>query len=180
MSKLGVVPQQLPAGEIYTALEKGTIDGVEWVGPYDDEKLGFYKVAPFYYYPGWWEGGANLSYYVNAEEYAKLPESYKAAIAAASMEAQIEVQSKYDASNPAAMAKLLGEGAKLQKFSDEIMSAAFKATQEACAEEAAKNPNFKKIFDSWLAFRHNEMQWFGLAERAYAEFAESHPWKPGA
>ena len=180
MSKLGVVPQQLPAGEIYTALEKGTIDGVEWVGPYDDEKLGFYKVAPFYYYPGWWEGGANLSYYVNAEEYAKLPESYKAAIAAASMEAQIEVQSKYDASNPAAMAKLLGEGAKLQKFSDEIMSAAFKATQEARAEEAAKNPNFKKIFDSWLAFRHNEMQWFGLAERAYAEFAESHPWKPGA
>src|SRR5205807_9379774 len=58
MAKLGVVPQQLAAGDIYPALEKGTIDAAEWVGPYDDEKLGFVKIAKYYYYPGWWEGGA--------------------------------------------------------------------------------------------------------------------------
>lgn len=180
MSKLGVVPQQIPGGEIYTALEKGTIDGVEWVGPYDDEKLGFYKVAPNYYYPGWWEGGANLSFYVNAEEYAKLPESYKAAIAAASMEANTSMLAKYDAVNPGALAKLIGNGVKLQKFPEDILGAAFKATQEACAEEATKNAKFKKVFDSWLAFRHNEMQWFSLAEGAYADFVQKNPWKPGA
>ena len=59
LSKLGVVPQQIAGGDIYPALEKGTIDAAEWVGPYDDEKLGFQKVAQYYYYPGWWEGGAD-------------------------------------------------------------------------------------------------------------------------
>ena len=57
IERMGGVPQNIPGGEIYTSLEKGTIDAAEWVGPYDDQKLGFAKVAPFYYYPGWWEGG---------------------------------------------------------------------------------------------------------------------------
>lgn len=178
LSKLGVVPQQIPGGEIYTALEKGTIDGAEWVGPYDDEKLGFYKVAPNYYYPGWWEGGANLSFYINAEEYAKLPDAYKIIVETASLEAHTDMQAKYDAKNPTALASLLGNGAKLHKFPDDVMMAAFKATQEVFAEEAAKNANFKKVFDSWITFRHNQMQWFGLAEKSYADFTTANPWKP--
>ncbi|TDR32844.1 TRAP transporter substrate-binding protein [Hydromonas duriensis] len=180
MAKMGVVPQQIPGGEIYTALEKGTIDGAEWVGPYDDEKLGFYKVAPNYYYPGWWEGGASLSFYVNQEEYAKLSDNYKAIIAAASMEAHTDMQAKYDAKNPGALANLINNGAKLQAFPKEVMEAAFKATKEVFAEEAASNANFKKILDNWLAFRHNEAQWFGLAEKSYSEFMTTNPWKPGA
>ena len=180
MSKMGVVPQQIPGGEIYTALEKGTIDGAEWVGPYDDEKLGFYKVAPNYYYPGWWEGGANLSFYVNEEEYAKLPDNYKAIIETASMYAHTDMQAKYDAKNPGALASLIGSGAKLQAFPKEVMDAAFAATKEVFAEESAKNPNFKKVFDSWIAFRHNEAQWFGLAEKSYTDYMTTNPWKPGA
>ena len=76
LQKVGVVPQQLAGGDIYPALEKGTIDAAEWVGPYDDEKLGFYKVAKYYYYPGWWEGTAQLSAYVNLNHWNKLPKHY--------------------------------------------------------------------------------------------------------
>lgn len=178
MTKLGSVPQQIPGGEIYTALEKGTIDGAEWVGPYDDEKLGFNKVAPYYYYPGWWEGGASLSFYINDEEYAKLSDTYKAIIATATLEAHTDMQAKYDAKNPAALASLINNGAKLQAFPKEIMDAAFKATQEVFAEESAANPNFKKVFDSWITFRHNETQWFGLAEKSYLDYISVNPWKP--
>lgn len=178
MAKLGVVPQQIPGGEIYTALEKGTIDGAEWVGPYDDEKLGFNKVAPHYYYPGWWEGGASLSFYVNEEEYAKLSDVNKAIIATATMEAHTDMQAKYDARNPAALASLIGAGAKLHPFPKDVMDAAFQATKEVFAEEAAKNPGFKKVFDNWIAFRHNQTQWFGLAEKSYDDFTTANPWKP--
>ena len=83
MAKLGVVPQQIAGGDIYPALEKGTIDAAEWVGPYDDQKLGFNKVAPYYYYPGWWEGSAALSLYCGVKAYDALPPIYKEAIAAA-------------------------------------------------------------------------------------------------
>ena len=90
MARLGVVPQQIAAGDIYPALEKGTIDAAEWVGPYDDEKLGFYKVAPNYYVPGWWEAGAALSFYVNIKEWEKLPKEYQAAIEAAQLRSHVD------------------------------------------------------------------------------------------
>ena len=87
VSKVGMVPQQIAGGEIYPALEKGTIDAAEWVGPYDDEKLGFYKVAKFYYYPGWWEGGTMLHIHVNKEKWEALPKNYKAICKAAAAQA---------------------------------------------------------------------------------------------
>ena len=78
LAKLGVVPQQIAGGDIYPALEKGTIDAAEWVGPYDDEKLGFYKVAKYYYYPGWWEGGTANHLLINLAKWNELPKAYKA------------------------------------------------------------------------------------------------------
>src|ERR1700736_5656998 len=78
VQKLGCVPQQLAGGDIYPALEKGTIDAAEWVGPYDDEKLGFNKIAPHYYYPGWWEGGPMLLAMVNLDKWNALPKNYQA------------------------------------------------------------------------------------------------------
>src|SRR5882724_11973876 len=84
LAKLGVVPQQISGGDIYAALEKGTIDAAEWVGPYDDEKLGFQKIAPFYYYPGWWEGGAMLHHMVNLDKWDALPPAYKSIVKSAS------------------------------------------------------------------------------------------------
>jgi TRAP-type mannitol/chloroaromatic compound transport system substrate-binding protein len=101
VEKLGVVPQNLPGGEIYQALEKGTLDAAEWVGPYDDQKLGFNKVAPFYYYPGWWEGGPEVDFFINNKALDALPAEYKAIVEAAASHAHIDMQAKYDARNPA-------------------------------------------------------------------------------
>ena len=116
MERLGVVPQQIPGGDIYPALEKGTIDAAEWVGPYDDEKLGFYKVAPYYYYPGWWEGGAAIHFFINKTKWAELPKTYQAILSSAAALANVDMQAKYDARNPAALKRLVQAGAQLRPF----------------------------------------------------------------
>ena len=152
MQKLGVVPQQLAGGDIYPALEKGTIDAAEWVGPYDDEKLGFNKVAPHYYYPGWWEGGPMLLGIVNLDKWNSLPKNYQSVIEQAGHAANSWMMSKYDQLNPPSMKKLLAGGTKLHAFSPPIMQASLKATKELYAETAATNPNFKKVleFAEWF------------------------------
>lgn len=173
MSRLGAVPQQIPGGDIYPSLEKGTIDAAEWIGPYDDEKLGFVKVAPHYYFPGWWEGGPNVSFFVNQGEWDKLPKSYQAAFTAAAAEANIDMMAKYDAKNPPALSRLVRDGAKLHPFPRDVMEAAFKTANELYEEEAGKNSQFKKLYDSWKTFRSAEYQWFRVAEATYANFVYS-------
>src|SRR5450830_2053675 len=120
LGKLGVVPQQLAGGDVYPALEKGTIDGAEWVGPYDDEKLGFYKVAKYYYYPGWWEGGTALHFYINTDKWAALPKAYQSLLTTAAGYTNMDVQAKYDARNPLALKRLVAAGTQLRPFSTEI------------------------------------------------------------
>ncbi len=170
IQKLGMVPQQIAGGDVYPALEKGTIDAAEWVGPYDDEKLGFYKVAPFYYAPGWWEPGPQLSFYIGLKEWEKLPKSYQAAVEAATFEAHVTMQAEYDARNPAALARLLKNGVKLRTFSDEIMEASYKAAVEVMDEEAKKNPKFKKIYDPWKRFRQDQNTWNSVCEDPMQNF----------
>lgn len=177
MQKMGVVPQQIAGGDIYPALEKGTIDAVEWVGPYDDEKLGFYKVAPYYYYPGWWEGGPNVSLLVNIAEWEKLPKAYQAILEQAAAAANISMTAKYDVQNPAATKRLISAGAQLRPFSKEIMEASYKAAFELYDETAAKNPKFKKIFEPWKAFLADEQLWWRVAEFNYDYFVLSHQQK---
>src|SRR5829696_8387168 len=167
MAKLGVVPQQIAGGDIYPALEKGTVDAAEWVGPYDDEKLGFNKVAPFYYYPGWWEGGLTLTFYFNKAKWEELPKNYKSIAQAAAMAANTDMLAKYDARNPATLRRLVGAGAQLRPFSPEIMDTSFKATNELYDEISAKNPDFKKGLDAIRAFRNEEYLWFQVAEFTY-------------
>ena len=116
LSRLGVVPQQLAAGDIYPALEKGTIDAAEWVGPYDDEKLGFVKVAQNYYYPGWWEGCGQGHNLINIAKWNELPKAYQSVIEVASGDAWAWVVGKYDYANPAALKKLISQGAVLRPF----------------------------------------------------------------
>ena len=173
IQKLGGVPQQIGGGDIYPALEKGTIDAAEWVGPYDDEKLGFAKVAKYYYYPGWWEGNAQLWTYVNLQKWAELPAQYKAAYEAASAEANTWMMAKYDADNPAALRRLIAGGTELRPFSRELMQAAYKASFEVYDEIAAKNPRFKKVYESWKAFREEEYLWFRVAENTFENFVYS-------
>jgi TRAP-type mannitol/chloroaromatic compound transport system substrate-binding protein len=170
LTKLGVVPQQIAGGDIYPALEKGTIDAAEWVGPYDDEKLGFNKVAPYYYTPGWWEGGPMLHNFVNLDKWNALPPAYKSLIQTASSMANEWMMAKYDAGNPAALKRLLAAGAKLQPFSPAIMDACMKAAYQVYAEVSAKNPDFKKIWEHMLAFRNDQYLWWRVAEYTYDDF----------
>ena len=139
MARIGAVPQNIPGGEIYQSLEKGTIDAAEWVGPYDDEKLGFNKVAPFYAYPGFWEGGPQLDFYVNSKAYEGLSADYKAILEAATAYAHVEMQARYDARNPAALKRLVAGGTKLFRFPKDAMEAGFKEATALYAEIAAKN-----------------------------------------
>ncbi|HEY2863833.1 MAG TPA: TRAP transporter substrate-binding protein [Casimicrobiaceae bacterium] len=170
LAKLGVVPQQIAGGDIYPALEKGTIDAAEWVGPYDDEKLGFYKVAKNYYYPGWWEGSTEVDSYVNLKAWEALPKDYQAIFEAACYEANMDMTAKYDSLNPAALKRLIGNGVKLQPFSNEILAACYKATTETYDEIAAKNAKFKKIYEPWKAFRAEQVSWFAVTENRFDNF----------
>jgi TRAP-type mannitol/chloroaromatic compound transport system substrate-binding protein len=170
ISKLGVVPQQIAGGEIYQALEKGTIDATEWVGPYDDEKLGFYKVAKYYYYPGWWEGGAMLHFFINTDQWNQLPKAYQSIVKTAAAAANVDMQAHYDAVNPAALRKLVAGGAELRPFSPEIMEACFKAANEVYADIGSKNADFKTVYDSMKAFRGEEYLWFQVADGTYDDF----------
>ncbi len=170
ISKLGVVPQQIAGGDIYPALEKGTIDATEWVGPYDDEKLGFQKVAPYYYYPGFWEGGAMLHLFFNKAKWAELPAPYKAVATAAAEAANVDMLSKYDYVNPPAIRSLVAKGTQLRPFSQEILNAAFDAAQSTYADLSASNPKFKKIHDSVMAFRKDAYLWLQIAEYTYDAF----------
>jgi TRAP-type mannitol/chloroaromatic compound transport system substrate-binding protein len=174
MQKLGAVPQQIAGGDIYPALEKGTIDGAEWVGPYDDEKLGFYKVAPHYYYPGWWEGGPMLLSFINLDKWNALPQHYQSVLEQAGQTANSWMMAKYDQSNPLALRKLLAGGTKLHAFPPAVMEACLKAARELHAETAAANPNFKKVLDSLTAFSNNSYQWFQVAEIGFDNFMARH------
>jgi TRAP-type mannitol/chloroaromatic compound transport system substrate-binding protein len=170
LQKLGGVPQQIAAGDIYPALEKGTIDAAEWVGPYDDEKLGFYKVAPHYYAPGWWEGGSMLFAMVNLDKWNALPKHYQRILETAGHYANTWCMAKYDANNPQALRRLLANGAKLHVFSQQIMDASYKATMELHSEVAASNADFKKVNESMMAFTKNAYQWFQVAEYSYDNY----------
>src|SRR6184192_633364 len=170
LQKLGLIPQQIPGGDIYPALEKGTIDATEWVGPYDDEKLGFYKVAKYYYFPGWWEGGTALHFFINSDKWDALPKAYKSLLTVACGYANMDVQARYDARNPQALKRLVANGALLRPFSQAIMEACLKASNEVNAETSASNPDFKKIYDSQTEFRNDGNLWWQVAEYSYESF----------
>jgi TRAP-type mannitol/chloroaromatic compound transport system substrate-binding protein len=171
--RIGVVPQNIPGGEIYQALEKGTIDAAEWVGPYDDLKLGFNKVAPHYYYPGWWEGGPQLSLYVNQKAYDGLSSEYKAIVESAAAYAHTDMQAKYDGRNAASLKQLVASGTKLHRFPKDVMDAAFKSAMEVYAELSASNANWKKIYDDYSAFRKDANTWFRFSEAAFDDFMQA-------
>ena len=170
MQKLGVVPQNMPAGDVYQALEKGTLDATEFVGPYDDEKLGFNKVAPFYYYPGWWEGGAELEFFINAKAYAALPAEFQAIVDAATTVAARDMTAKYDAFNPIALKRLVAAKTQLKAFPKEIMDAGYKASMEVFAEHEAKSPEFKTIHQDMRAFQRDQLLWARYSELRFDNY----------
>ena len=170
MTKLGAVPQSIPGGEIYQALEKGTIDAAEWVGPYDDQKLGFNKVAPYYYYPGWWEGGPEVDFFVNQKALAALSPENRAIVEAAASHAHTDMLAKYDARNPGALKQLVAAKTKVLPFSQGILDASFKASMEVFAENDAKSPEWKKIYADLRSFQRDAVLWFRFAESGFDTF----------
>jgi TRAP-type mannitol/chloroaromatic compound transport system substrate-binding protein len=173
LERLGGVPQNIPGGEIYQSLEKGTIDAAEWVGPYDDQKLGFNKVAPFYYYPGWWEGGPQIDVFINQKAYDTLSAEYKAIVESAAAYAHTDMQAKYDAKNPAALKQLVAGGSKLFRFPKDVLDAAFKESMALYSDLSGKNPNWKKVYDDYAAFRRDQNLWFRFAESGFDDFMQS-------
>ena len=170
LAKVGVVPQQLAGGDIYPSLEKGTIDAAEWVGPYDDEKLGFNKVAKFYYYPGFWEGGPTVHSFTNLEKWNSLPKTYQSILANAAQATNSWMAARYDMQNPAALKRLVAGGTQLRPFTNEVLDACLKATNELWAEISAKNPDFKKSIDAMQAYRSDEYLWWQVAEYTFDSF----------
>ncbi|WP_026480497.1 TRAP transporter substrate-binding protein [Ahrensia sp. 13_GOM-1096m] len=170
MEKIGVVPQGLPGGDIYPALEKGTIDAAEFVGPYDDQKLGFNKVAPYYYYPGWWEGGVTLLNMINLDAWNSLTPAYQAIVKSASALANSVMMARYDILNPTALKELAAGGTQLRPYSQDIMEACFDAATETYAEISAENADFKEIHDSYMAYRKEGYLWFQLSEYNFDTF----------
>lgn len=168
MTKLGVVAQNLPAGDIYQALERGTLDACEFVGPYDDAKLGFNKVAR-YYDPGWWEGGADLDFFINVKKFNTLSDENKAILNAAMAVAATDMTAKYDAYNPIALKKLVAEKTQLKAFPKSVIDAGFKSTMEVFAEHEAKSPKFKTIHQDMRASQRDQILW-----NRFSEFPFNH------
>ncbi len=173
MAKLGVTVQTLPGGEIFQALQTGAIDAAEWVGPYDDEKLGLNKVAKFYYYPGWWEPGATLEVQINLDEWKKLPPQYQQILQTASYESNATMLARYESRNNEALQRLLSGGTQVRPYSQEILAGAEKASFAIYDEFAGKDADFKAIFEEWKQFRDRVYAWNKLNESSFTNFVYS-------
>ena len=173
LERIGVVAQNIPGGEIYTSLEKGTIDAAEFIGPYDDEKLGLHKIAKFYHYPSYWDGCGQITMYVGVKAWEALPKEYQQIFEAACAEAHVDMQAKYDSRNPAALKRLVGAGVQLRPFPRDMADAAFKAAHELYAELSEKNPKWKKIYTSFAKFRDDAILWSRFSDGAFDNYMAS-------
>ncbi len=167
MAKMGVVPTAIPGGDVYVSLERGTIDAAEFTGPFDEERMGLSKVAPYYYFPAWWEGQAAVHFFINLQKWEELPANYKSVLRAAAATASDQVVTRYDYGNPAALVRLIGAGVQLRGFNEEIISTALTAAKEVYAELNATNPEWKTLYDSITAYRDTAYAYWQLTELSY-------------
>jgi TRAP-type mannitol/chloroaromatic compound transport system substrate-binding protein len=167
MAKMGVVPTLIPGGDVYVSLERGTIDAAEFTGPFDEERMGLNKVAPYYYFPSWWEGQAAVHFFINLEQWDALPAHYKSVLRAAAAAASSQVVTRYDYGNPAALVRLISAGAQLRGFNPEIIDAAFAASKEVYEGLNASNPEWKTLYDSIVEYRNSAYDYWQLTELSY-------------
>ncbi len=169
--KMGASPTQIAPADIYPALERGAIDAAEFIGPYDDEKLGFVRVAPFYYAPGFWEASSRGVLMVSRRAWDARPAHYRAALELGASDLEVEMLSRYDDQNPKALRRLIAAGAQLRIWPREVMQAGWRAAHELYDETAAKDARFRRIYENWRAYRDEQYQWFRVAEHTYESFA---------
>ncbi len=175
LAKLGAVPTQIAPGDIFSALERGTIDAAEWIGPADDEKLGLAKAAKYYYTPGWWEGSAMITALVNAKAWDALPQQFKDVFETAANEQNLLMNAKYDARNPEALTRLLSGGTELRAFPQPVLDACYRASVEAFNEMADKSDDFRRVYRHWKTFMNASNSWFRVAEYRLDAYRFSAP-----
>lgn len=163
LERLGVEIKVLPGNEIFASLEQGTIDAAEWIGPYEDERLGLNRVAPYYYYPGWWEPGTTYEIQINRGEWDQLPAEYQEALKTATLEAHVQMLAAYDSANGSALERLLISGTELFVYSDEILNAAREETFAWYEETAKTDGQFRDVYESWKIFREQVYDWDAIA-----------------
>ncbi len=170
MGRVGVNVQNIPGGELFLALDTGVIDAADWVGPYDDQILGLNKAAPYYYFPSWAEPGPGVCLYMNKDEFGGLPADLQSVVADACARGNVEMLSNYDTKNYTALQELIASGTQIRLFSDEILGAFAKATDEIHAENAAKAPGYQRIHDDYRSFMDNVRAWTKVTQHAYNGF----------
>jgi TRAP-type mannitol/chloroaromatic compound transport system substrate-binding protein len=170
MSKLGVIPQQIAPGDIYPALERGTIDAAEWAGPYDDFKFGFHKVAPYYYAPGWWEGQATGMLFVNKQKWDELPKLYRNILEMATAATWTTHAAWNDTLNSGGLRQLVAAGGRLRYFSKEILDAAYEASFQTYDELKARSPAFAKIYPEWKKYLDTVELYYRVGDATYDNY----------
>ena len=173
LQSLGALPQQLPMSELVGALERGQLDAVEWVGPHDDRKLGLSRVARYYYYPGWWEGSAQLSLYCNAKAWRALPPDLKGMVELAAQSVHAGIQARYDVLNPIALKQVVAAGVRVKAYLERMLDAAFKASNALCADLSRRNPAWRRIYADYSAFRREQNLWHRLSEAHFDRYLQS-------
>jgi TRAP-type mannitol/chloroaromatic compound transport system substrate-binding protein len=164
LAKFGAAPQQLAASDIYSALERGTIDATEWIGPHDDEKLGFHRIAKFYYYPGWWEGSAQITALCSQPAWEALPQGFRDMFETACNEQTLQMLARYDIRNPEALRRMVAQGVQIRPFPRPVMDAAYRASFELFEELAQQNADFRSLYGSWRPFLETSNSWMRIAE----------------
>jgi TRAP-type mannitol/chloroaromatic compound transport system substrate-binding protein len=174
LQKLGAVPVQTARGDIVAALNSGALDGVTWVGPYDDAKLDadgkLQRAAPYYYYPGWWRGGSMVHVVFNKAKHDALPDAFKAALRTAALSTYTQVLASYDAANPGALKKIVISGAELRAFPQDLLEAAYRAANDVYRDISSANPRFKAMIDAATAFRADQYLWWQVSEYTFDNF----------
>jgi TRAP-type mannitol/chloroaromatic compound transport system substrate-binding protein len=167
-AKAGGTPVLLAGGEIYTALDRGTVDATEWVGPFHDERLGLDRAAKYYYYPGWHEPGSELELLVNGDAWKQLPDDLKKIVEITARATSIWMFAQFEAKNASAYQELKNkQNVEILPFPDDVLRKLHHLSDEVYAEEAAKDPKFKKIYAAFKAYQEKSSSWNEISEVAY-------------
>jgi TRAP-type mannitol/chloroaromatic compound transport system substrate-binding protein len=163
----------IPGGELYTSLQTGVIDAAEWVGPENDLAFGFQQIAKYYYYPGWHEPGPTLELIVNKTAFESLPKDLQAIVTYATRAVNQDMLDSYTHNNSSALVELQRQGVDIRKLPDDVLAQFYKISQEVYAQQSAKDPQIKKVYDSYKQFLDKSMPYQKMSEQTYYEVREA-------